>query len=278
MWLFSPTEQTSERAGRDQGFKLINSYLLSLCFLNDFIPFLVSPSPRHTRRCEFNDSGGGDNDHHTSDTHQHVYNTRERCIRSRPRPRVRPFPHSARPSTTPVRKQHYPMATVHNGPSTFRVCTIHVCFPRSPSNSIRQPLCYTNSVPLDYAKPAAGTIQIAMIRYPAQRLPRQGSMFMNPGSHLRDLSCASCLLILLFPGGPGVSGVNWMTDSAPAFQSIVGRDWDVLSFDPREFHPYPILNSTYLTYRAMQAVSVFPDRYLSSLLLRMRRQPFGAVS
>jgi len=28
-----------------------------------------------------------------------------------------------------------------------------------------------------------------------------------------------------------------MTTGAPFFQSIVGLDWDVLSFDPREFHP-----------------------------------------
>jgi len=57
--------------------------------------------------------------------------------------------------------------------------------------SPRQPPPYTNSVPLDYANPAAGTTQIAMIRFPAQTLPRRGSIFVNPGSHLRDLFCAS---------------------------------------------------------------------------------------
>ena len=57
--------------------------------------------------------------------------------------------------------------------------------------SPRQPLPYTNSVPLDYANPAAGTTQIAMIRFPAQTLPRRGSIFMNPGSHPRDLFRAS---------------------------------------------------------------------------------------
>jgi hypothetical protein len=53
--------------------------------------------------------------------------------------------------------------------------------------STRQPPPYTNSVPLDYAKPAAGTTQIAMIRFTARTLPRRGSIFVNPGSHLHDL-------------------------------------------------------------------------------------------
>ena len=35
--------------------------------------------------------------------------------------------------------------------------------------------------------------------------------------------------------------MNWLADGAPVFQTIVGRDWDVLSFDPRKFRPtaYP---------------------------------------
>ena len=59
--------------------------------------------------------------------------------------------------------------------------------------SICQPPRYINSVPLDYANPAVGTTQIAMIRYPAQTLPRRGSIFVNPGEHLRDLSDLSRL-------------------------------------------------------------------------------------
>jgi hypothetical protein len=66
------------------------------------IPFLVPPSPH--------DCGGGDNDDNNddndndnySDTNQHVYNTRKYCIRCRPRPCVHAFPHSAKPSTTPI--------------------------------------------------------------------------------------------------------------------------------------------------------------------------------
>ena len=64
-------------------------------------------------------------------------------------------------------------------------------FTLSLLKSPRQPPPYTNSVPLDYANPATGTTQIAMIRFPAQILPRRGSIFMNPGLHLRDLFCAS---------------------------------------------------------------------------------------
>ena len=62
----------------------------------------------------------------------------------------------------------------------------------NPPSQINMPLTpYTNSVPLDYANPAAGTTQIAMIRFQAEILPRRGSIFMNPGSHLCDLPCAS---------------------------------------------------------------------------------------
>lgn len=105
---------------------------------------------------------------------------------------------------------------------------------------------------------------------------------MNPGSHLRDVPCANASSFFDFPGGPGVSGVDWFSDGGPVFQSIVGSDWDVLSFDPREFHPQPTPKPTFLTYprtsRAMQAVSVFPVQYSSSLLLQMRRPPSGKVS
>ena len=48
---------------------------------------------------------------------------------------------------------------------------------------------YANSVPLDYANPAAGTTQIVIALYQATILPRRGSIFANPGSHLHALSC-----------------------------------------------------------------------------------------
>ncbi len=67
-------------------------------------------------------------------------------------------------------------------------CALFTYVFHNPPSQINMP--NPNSVPLDYANPAAGTTEIAMIRFPAQTLPRRGSIFMNPGSHLPDLSCA----------------------------------------------------------------------------------------
>ena len=58
------------------------------------------------------------------------------------------------------------------------------------------------------------------------------------GIQVRSFAASPVLtpaLILRFSGGPGLSGVNWLSAHASEFQATVGRDWDVLSFDPREF-------------------------------------------
>ena len=74
--------------------------------------------------------------------------------------------------------------------------------------------CGSVTVPLDYAHPIAGTIDIALNRYPAtDRANRIGSLLINPG-------------------GPGVSGVDWVRDSAFAFASL-NRRFDLIGFDPR---------------------------------------------
>jgi len=69
-------------------------------------------------------------------------------------------------------------------------------------------------VPLDYAHPAAGTIDIALNRKPAtDQANRIGSLLINPG-------------------GPGASGVDWVRGSAAAL-SILNRRFDLVGFDPR---------------------------------------------
>ncbi|MEP6753160.1 MAG: alpha/beta hydrolase [Candidatus Dormiibacterota bacterium] len=75
-------------------------------------------------------------------------------------------------------------------------------------------LCGSLKVPLDYSNPAAGTIDIALNRKPAT-VPSQriGSMLVNPG-------------------GPGASGIDWLAASAPAF-AILNRRFDLVGFDPR---------------------------------------------
>lgn len=75
--------------------------------------------------------------------------------------------------------------------------------------------CATVTVPLDYADPSGDTIDLALLRAPAtDPALRQGSLLVNPG-------------------GPGVSGVDY----AERADSIVGPDvrraYDVVGFDPR---------------------------------------------
>jgi pimeloyl-ACP methyl ester carboxylesterase len=73
--------------------------------------------------------------------------------------------------------------------------------------------CAQLRVPLDYAEPAGTSIRLALLRVPATG-DRVGSMVINPG-------------------GPGASGVDYAT----AAQSIYGRSvrdrYDVVGFDPR---------------------------------------------
>ena len=74
--------------------------------------------------------------------------------------------------------------------------------------------CGSLQVPLDYAHPTAGTIDIAMNRKPATiSAQRIGSLLINPG-------------------GPGASGIDWLAASAPAF-AFLNRRFDLVGFDPR---------------------------------------------
>jgi pimeloyl-ACP methyl ester carboxylesterase len=74
--------------------------------------------------------------------------------------------------------------------------------------------CGTVQVPLDYAHPSAGTIDIAVNRKPATRPDQRiGSLLINPG-------------------GPGASGIDWIVASAPAF-SLLNQGFDLVGFDPR---------------------------------------------
>jgi pimeloyl-ACP methyl ester carboxylesterase len=74
--------------------------------------------------------------------------------------------------------------------------------------------CGTLTVPLDYAHPTAGTIDIAVNRKPAtNQASRIGSLLINPG-------------------GPGASGVQFMRGDAPALTALNQR-FDLIGFDPR---------------------------------------------
>ena len=103
------------------------------------------------------------------------------------------------------------------------------CTPNSPAKSDSSPAapgtvkwtscgggfqCGTVTVPLDYAHPDAGTIDIALNRKPAtDQANRIGSVLTNPG-------------------GPGASGIQFLQGEA-ASMSNLNRRFDLIGFDPR---------------------------------------------
>lgn len=74
--------------------------------------------------------------------------------------------------------------------------------------------CGTVEVPLDYSRPGAGTITIALNRKPAtDAAHRIGSVLINPG-------------------GPGASGLKFLRQEAAAMTNL-NRRLDLVGFDPR---------------------------------------------
>ena len=165
-------------------------------FLIEFIPFLVSPSPRHAnRRCQFNDCGGGDNDYNdvmTIRIRTSVFTILASAAFVASLALASTIP-GTQPNLGPRQSANHTIQwqPCAKAPAPSECALFTYVFHNLPSQ-INVPIPpYTNSVPLDYANPAAGTTQIAMIRFPARTLPRRGSIFMNPGSRLRDLPCAN---------------------------------------------------------------------------------------
>jgi len=74
--------------------------------------------------------------------------------------------------------------------------------------------CATLTVPLDEAKPALGTVGLALTRHRATGSHRIGSLVTNPG-------------------GPGESAVDWLKGSYEDFPSAVRSRFDLVTFDPR---------------------------------------------
>ncbi|GAB3685921.1 alpha/beta hydrolase [Angustibacter aerolatus] len=75
--------------------------------------------------------------------------------------------------------------------------------------------CAKLTVPVDYAEPAGATIQLAVIRLRASR----------SGDHLGSL--------VLNPGGPGGSGVQYARAAQSVVSETLRRHYDVVGFDPR---------------------------------------------
>ncbi|GII94736.1 alpha/beta hydrolase [Sinosporangium siamense] len=74
--------------------------------------------------------------------------------------------------------------------------------------------CAKLQVPLDYAKPEGQQLQISVIRLPASGTDRIGSVVVNPG-------------------GPGGSGVQYARAARSILSDEVRERFDVVGFDPR---------------------------------------------
>ncbi|WP_436774270.1 alpha/beta hydrolase [Yinghuangia sp. YIM S09857] len=75
--------------------------------------------------------------------------------------------------------------------------------------------CATLRVPLDYANPAARSIDVAVMRYQAAASEgRIGTLLVNPG-------------------GPGGSGKEWLQFAYKRFDGAMHERFDVIGFDPR---------------------------------------------
>jgi pimeloyl-ACP methyl ester carboxylesterase len=73
--------------------------------------------------------------------------------------------------------------------------------------------CGKVTVPLDYARPGDGTLELAMARYPATTRHKRGSVLVNFG-------------------GPGIVGVPELAYGGKAFMDLT-NGYDVVTFDPR---------------------------------------------
>ena len=75
--------------------------------------------------------------------------------------------------------------------------------------------CTRLTVPLDYAHPEGKSISLAVVRVPASdRGRRVGQLVVNPG-------------------GPGGSGIDYATAGEGAFGPLLTRFYDIVGFDPR---------------------------------------------
>jgi pimeloyl-ACP methyl ester carboxylesterase len=75
--------------------------------------------------------------------------------------------------------------------------------------------CATLKVPIDYQDPGGETIELALLKDPADNpAQRVGSLIVNPG-------------------GPGAPGTSYAENSSLAFGKVLRDDFDIVGFDPR---------------------------------------------
>ena len=74
--------------------------------------------------------------------------------------------------------------------------------------------CAILQVPADYAHPTRGTLNISVIELRATNPNPIGDIVLNPG-------------------GPGASGISFLTESVQAFPASLRQNFNLVSFDPR---------------------------------------------
>ena len=79
--------------------------------------------------------------------------------------------------------------------------------------------CATLTVPLDYTKPAGDTLDLALIRYPANPAVREGAILLNPGG----------------PGGSGIDVAIYLSfgQALGGLPADITDRFDIVGFDPR---------------------------------------------
>ena len=74
--------------------------------------------------------------------------------------------------------------------------------------------CAILDVPLDYSKPQGNRALVPLIKYPAIAGPSKGMVLMNPG-------------------GPGESAIDFLVKAAKITQNITGGHFDMVAWEPR---------------------------------------------
>jgi pimeloyl-ACP methyl ester carboxylesterase len=75
-------------------------------------------------------------------------------------------------------------------------------------------LCSELAVPIDYAQPTDGNLNLALVERPATDAPVLGDIVINPG-------------------GPGGSGVHYLESQSFYFPAALTDHFNLVSFDPR---------------------------------------------
>ena len=108
--------------------------------------------------------------------------------------------------------------------------------------------CAKLLVPIDYSKPAGATMNVAVIRKRSSG-SHQGSLIVNPG-------------------GPGASGIDYVRNSSKTFSGVTGH-FDLVSFDPRGVgasKPIRCVSSSFLdAYIALPPVPQTPAQQRASV-------------